>query len=101
MCLVVRSMREVNFDLYVQVLDELCPWFFAFGHTNYARWLPIHVKDLVELPVKYLDVYEEFKKGNFVVQRSHHTFSLIAKDPSHEHSNMKLQAGPGGFSDML
>ena len=100
LCRFVRSLREGDFELYVQVLDELCPWFFAFDHTNYARWLPIHVKDLVELPTKHPGIYEEFMKGNFVVQRSHHKFSLMAKDQSHEHSNRKLQAGAGGLSDM-
>ena len=100
MCRFVRSLRDGDFELYVKVLDELCPWFFAFDHTNYARWVPVHVKDLVELPVKHPEVYAEFMKGNFVVQRSHHKFSLIAKDQSHEQSNKKLQAGGGGLSDM-
>lgn len=100
LCRFVRSLREGDFDLYVQVLDELCPWFFVFDHTNYARWLPVHVKDLVELPEKHPEVYREFKDGNFVVQRSCHKFSLIAKDQSHEQSNKKLQAGGGGLSDM-
>ena len=71
MCRFVRSLWDGDFELYVKVLDELCPWLFAFDHTNYARWVPVHVKDLVELPVKHPEVYEEFMKGNFVVQRSH------------------------------
>ena len=100
MCRFVRSLHEGDFDLYVQVLDELCPWFFAFDHTNYASWLPIHIKDLVELPVKHRTVYEEFKKGSFLVQRPTHKFSLMVKDQWHEHSNRKLQAGGGGLSDM-
>ena len=89
MCRFVRSLREEDFDLYEQVLDELCPWFFAFDHTNYARWLPIHIKDLVELPVKHPTVYQDFRKGKFVMQRSTHKFLMMAKDQSHEHSNRK------------
>ena len=54
----------------------------------------------MELPVKHPTVYDEFKKGNFVVLRSTHKFSLMAKDQSHEHSNPKLQAGGGGLFDM-
>lgn len=38
--------------------------------------------------------------GNFVVQRSHHKFSLMAKDQSHEHSNKALQQSGGGLADM-
>ena len=100
MCRFVLSLWDGDFELYVKVLDEHCPWFFAFDHTNYARWIPVHVKDLVELPVKHPEVYEEYMTGHFVVQRSHHKFSLIAKYQSHEQSNTKLQAGGGGLSDM-
>ena len=53
-------------------------------HTNYARCLPIHVRDMVELAVKHPAVYEEYLKGNFVVQKSCRKFSLIAKDQSQE-----------------
>ena len=82
------------------MLDELCPWFFIFDLINYARWLTIHIKDLVELSKKHLDRYVDFKKGNFVVQHSTHKFSLMAKDQSHEHSNRKLQDWNGGLADI-
>ena len=64
-------------------------------HTNYARWLPVHVRDMVQLRERHPEVYEEFLKGNFVVQRTSHKFSLIGKDQSHEQSNKKLQAHGG------
>ncbi|CAB4025852.1 Hypothetical predicted protein [Paramuricea clavata] len=69
----VRSLREGDFLLYVQACDELCAWFHAMDHKNYARWLP----------------------GNFVVQKSAKRFSLIAKDQAHEQSNKSLQAHGG------
>ena len=70
MCRFVRSLREGDFLLYVQVCDELCAWFFVLDHTNYARWLPVHVGDMVELPAKHPIVYAEYLKGNFTVQKS-------------------------------
>ena len=33
----VRSHREKNFTLYVEVLEALAPWFFALDRTNYSR----------------------------------------------------------------
>ena len=30
-----------HWPLTLNSCNELCPWFFAFGHTNYARWLPV------------------------------------------------------------
>lgn len=45
----VRSLREGDFPLYVQSCDKLCGWFHALDHINYARWLPVHVRDMVAL----------------------------------------------------
>ena len=95
MCRLIRSLREGDFLLYVQVCDELCPWFHAMDHTNYARWLPVHVRDMVQLSEKHPDIHAEFLKGNFVIQKSSHKFSLIGKDQSHEQSNKSLQAHGG------
>ena len=46
---------------------------------------------LLQLPQKHTQLYAEFLKGNFVVQRSARKFSLISKDQSHEQSNKNLQ----------
>lgn len=95
MCRFIRSLREGDFLLYIQVCDELCSWFHVMDHTNYARWLPVHVRDMVQLPHKHPQLYTEFLKGNFVVQKSDHKYSLIGKDQSHEQSNKNLQAHGG------
>ena len=60
-------------------------------YTNYARWLPVYVRDMVKLPETHPDIYAEFMKENFVIQKSAHKFSLIAKDQSHEQSNKYFQ----------
>ena len=36
MCRFIRSLREGDFPIYVQVCDELCAWFHVMDHTNYA-----------------------------------------------------------------
>ncbi len=42
----VKSLRTGNFALYVDSLTKLAPWFFILDHTNYARWVPVHVRDM-------------------------------------------------------
>ena len=37
LCRFVRSLRDGYFDLYVQVIDELCGWLFIFDQTHYSR----------------------------------------------------------------
>ena len=65
-----RYFREANFELNVQ-----CLGMFAFHHTNFARWLSIHIKDMTQLKETVPLVYEQFNKGNFVVQKSARCFN--------------------------
>ncbi len=57
-------------------------------NTNYACWLSIYIKDMVQLPELHPEIYREFTKGNFVVQQS-----------THEQTNKILKAN-GGISDL-
>ena len=61
----VRSLRERDFMLYIDALTEIVPWFFALWQTNYARWIPVHLRDMVALEDKHPDVFPEFMAGNF------------------------------------
>ena len=72
----VRFIREGNFHLFVEALCKLAPWMFALGLTNYSRWLPVHVGDLLMLKEMHPSVFAEFVRGKFVVQKTQHFFSL-------------------------
>ena len=91
----VRSLREGNFDLYIDCLTELVPWYFSLDHTGYARWGPIHIRDLISLAKAYPEIAAEFNKGNFVVCKSKRPFSAMALDQAHEQNNASVK-GDGG-----
>jgi len=65
----VRSIREGNFTLFVETLKQMIPWFFSLDHVHYARWLPIHLMDMLELETHNLEVHRHFIKGCFVVHK--------------------------------
>lgn len=46
----VRAHQVQYFDLYVEVLQALAPLFFSLDRTNYARWIPVHIRDMKALP---------------------------------------------------
>ena len=46
MLIFVPSHRERNFDLYIHAMEALAPWFFTLDHTNYARWLAVHIRNM-------------------------------------------------------
>eukprot|EP00745_Piridium_sociabile_P026562 TRINITY_DN4240_c0_g2_i9.p1 TRINITY_DN4240_c0_g2~~TRINITY_DN4240_c0_g2_i9.p1 ORF type:complete len:1084 (-),score=281.98 TRINITY_DN4240_c0_g2_i9:490-3741(-) len=94
--LLIRSLREANFYLYCQSLAELIPYFFA-NNVNYARWLPIHFRDMVTLEQKHPQLAQEFQSGNFVVHKSSREFSAMAIDQAHEQANAVIKADGGAI----
>ena len=91
----IRSIREGNFNLYIESLKKLVPWCFALDHINYARWIPVHLIDKISLEKSHPNIYAEFVKGKFVVKKTQHAFSAIAIDQAHEQNNA-LVKGDGG-----
>lgn len=59
----VRSVRLGDFELYQDSLRKMCPWYFALNHQNYARWLPVHVRDMQELNAQAPGIHEAFAAG--------------------------------------
>ena len=80
----VKSCRQADLDLYIETLKLLMPWVFALDHTHYARNLPVHLRDMQTLEVQHPALYQEFKRGHFVGQKSRRAFSSIPRDQMHE-----------------
>ena len=77
----LRAIRTGGFLLYVTALGEIAPWFFALDHPNYARWIPVHIRDMTQLKVDHPVIYAEFMKSHFAVRKSVRSFSAMAIDP--------------------
>ena len=96
----VRSLRESNFRLYMQILSKMLPWFFALDHINYSRWLTVAVADLRSLQ-KESDFFKEFSRGKFTVNKTGRLFSSMGEDQAHEQHNkiIKDDGGAVGLFD--
>ena len=64
-------------------------------HTNYARWLPVHVRDMASLGERHPCVLQEFLNGRFTVRKTKNPFSAMAIDQAHEQNNAHVK-GEGG-----
>ena len=97
----VRSLREANFELYINAVSKIVPWFFGLDNTNSARWLPIHLRDMCRLNDVAPDVASQFKRGRFVVNKTSRNFSSIPIDHAHEQNNalVKGEGGAGGLTE--
>lgn len=91
----VLSLREGNFQLYKDACKSLAPWFFALDRTHYARWLPVHIRDMGCLEREIPAIAAEFRNGNFVVNKTNRAFSSLHIDQAHEQNN-KIVKGDGG-----
>ena len=87
----ICSFREGDFNLYREALSELVPYFFANNIVNYARWIPIHFRDMMSLEQQHPDVAREFHKGNFVIHKSRREYSALAIDQAHEQNNAVIK----------
>ena len=96
----VRSFREHNFSLYLKSLKKLAPWFFSLYRTHYRRWLPVHIKDMLDLKTNSPDVLEAFMNGCFTGQKSSKRFSCIPLDQVPEQENIKVK-GVAGVTRVL
>ena len=52
-------------------VQHLLLFFFALNHTNYARWLPVHIRDMKFLDKENPSIAVEFRNGYFVVQKTY------------------------------
>ncbi|KAL9978410.1 hypothetical protein ACROYT_G015923 [Oculina patagonica] len=64
-------------------------------HTNYARWLSVHLRDMTSLEKGHPSVHSEFERGGFVIRKTQRPFSALAIDHAHEQNN-KCVKGDGG-----
>ncbi|KAG1679198.1 putative RNA polymerase II subunit B1 CTD phosphatase RPAP2 [Nymphon striatum] len=91
----VRSLRHASFSMYLDALTELACWFHDMDHMNYARWIPVHLKHMDELPERHPEVARKFREGSFTVQKTKMIFSSIAIDQAHGQNNACIK-GDGG-----
>ena len=84
-----------NFRLCKESIKDLLPWFFALDHTNYSRWLSVHLVDMFQLEETNTDIATAFKNGMFVVNKTRRKFSSIGIDHAHKQNNRCVK-GDGG-----
>jgi len=73
------------------------------NNNIYARWIPVHLKDMAELRERHPEVARKFRKGSFTVRKIKKIFSSIPIYLAHEHNNacIKGDCGAVGLTDNL
>ena len=97
----VRSIRTEDLFLYEKSLDEIADWVFILDHYNYARWLPVHVRHMMNVRVKHPALYRQFADGFFTIAKTQNPFAMMGFDQPHEQQNkeLKMHGGTLNLSD--
>ena len=94
----IRSTREGNWDLHKACLQEMLPWMFTYDHTNYARYLTVYLRDMLQLHETHPTADEYMQQGEFAVQRCEgHAFSQIPVGQTIEQTVNPDSKTPGGI----
>ena len=76
----------------MNILEQLVLLFVALDHVNFARWLPVDIRDAKSLP---RPIKESEIQRNWVISKTANTFSGIPFDQAHEEENRNVK-GSGG-----
>lgn len=77
----------------METLEELVPLFFSLDHVNYARWTPIHIRDMKSLPDSIIQKFQQ--EGSWVLSKTANAFSAIPFDQAHEQENKTVKSAGG------
>ena len=95
------EMVEVLMN-FLRATREMLPCFFAYDHTNYARYLPVYLANMITLPETHPEAHALLENGDFGVQRTtSHGFSQMPVDQTIEQTlnrSTKTKGGIVGFS---
>ena len=59
--LFIRASRQQSWELHLEALNKMVPYFFAFEVLNYARLAPVYLSQMTELKEKDNDTWQAFQ----------------------------------------
>ena len=96
----IRSLREGRYPLYVASLRKIIRWYFSLDNYNYARWISVHIYDLLALPQYSPQLHRLFMDGYFTFQKTDREFSLMGLDQVHKQNNTVMKRIDGATSSL-
>ena len=96
MMLFIRAVRTGDWLLHLRSLQLFTKYFFAHDKLNYARMTPLYLAEMQKLQQSDPEIYEEFLKGNWVVNKNLHVpFCALGADNALEHINRSMKVSGG------
>lgn len=91
----LRSVRTADWDQNLTSLHAFTKYFFALDQQNYARMIPLYLSEMQNLHSSDPIIWQHFKEGQFVVNKSMVPFNALGADEALEHENRRLKVQGG------
>ena len=95
---VYKTERTANWDLHLQPVYDMLPFFAAAGHNLYAKSAYIYLQMMLDLQTKHPEVCKSFQDGLHVVRRSDHYWAGLSNDLAIEQVLMRSMKTSGGLT---
>lgn len=80
LCKFIKAERVGNYQLHLEALHEMLPFFAASGHHLYLKSAYIYLQMMSKLPTTHPSVYQKFMQGYHVVRRSDRFLGGLSTD---------------------
>ena len=87
----IRASRQGEWRLHLAAQEELCKYFFAHDHLNYARLSPLYCAEMLKLETSDPDTWKALEDGDFCVMKSSIPFCSIGPDHGIEQENRTMK----------
>lgn len=96
----IRAERTGDWELHLNSVRDMIPYFHAAGHLNYAKSAHLYYQDMLMLPNKMdQEEFEKFAlKGYFTIRRSDKFWCGIWSDMTIEQVLMRAMKSYGGLT---
>ena len=94
----ICSTRTRNSIMHIQCLQEVLSWMAAYDRTNYARYVPLYIQNILQLSEIHPDIHNRLMAGEFRVQLTKdRMFNSIPHDQTIEVTINKDTKTSGGL----
>ena len=94
----IMAERIGDWDLHLQMLQEMLPFLASAGHNHYAKSLVLYLDKMSKLCETHPEVYAAFKKGLHPVRRSDREWAGLSTDLVIEQELMRSLKTSGGLT---
>ena len=91
-----QSSQRKIIPLYIEVLEELTPLFFAFDHINYVQWMIVHIRDMKSFSDSIKNEFVNY--SHWVLSKTTKNFTAISFHQGHDQEN-KIGKGSDAVMD--